>query len=92
MNILTDRKNDLLKRREVVVEITVNKTPSFLEMQQQLSEKLKATSEVIAVKSIKGEFGNSGFNVEAFVYNSEADKKKFEPKVKVKKAAFGEVK
>ena len=89
MNIVTDKKNDLLKRREIIVELSVPKTPSFVEMQQQLSEKLKAASEVIAVKSITGSFGNSSFSIEAFVYASEADKNKFEPKAKVKKAAGG---
>jgi len=89
MNIITDIKNDLLKRREIVVELTLAKTPSFVEMQQQLSEKLKAASEVIAVKSITGGFGNSSFDVEAYVYSSEADKKKFEPKIKIKKDAAG---
>lgn len=89
MKIVTDQKNEFLNRRELVVSVDATQTPSFVEMQKMLSDDLKASSDLVVVKSINSGFGNSTFNIEAYVYQSANDKTKFEPKVKVKKGAAG---
>ena len=85
MNIISDTKNELLRRREVRLDLEVAKTPSLAEVQQQVTDKLKVASDLIAIKSIKSGFGNSIFNIEAFVYTNAEDRKRFEPKQKAGK-------
>ena len=87
MNVISDSKNEHLKRREVRIEVEAEKTPSLVEMQTQVAEKLKAASELVVVKSIRSNFGKNQFQIDAFVYSSVGDKTKFEPKIKVKKDA-----
>jgi ribosomal protein S24E len=89
MNIISDSKNEHLKRREVRIEVEAEKTPSLTEMQTQVAEKLKAASELVVIKSIRSNFGKKQFQVDAFVYSSAEDKTKFEPKIKVKKDSTG---
>ncbi len=91
MNILEKKKNLLLGREEMIFEVEQQKTPSFLEVESMLHDKLKVDKEVIVVKEIKGLFGNKKFRVRAFLYNSSQEKEKIEPKKKEKKKP-GEVK
>lgn len=85
MNILEKKKNLLLGREEIVFEIEQQKTPSFAEVEAMMHDKLKIDKGAIAIKSIKGLFGNKKFKVKAFLYDSVNEKEKIEPKRKAKK-------
>ncbi len=87
MKVISDFKNDLLKRREVKVLVEADSNPGFENAGKQIAEKFKASEEVIAVKGIKSKFGRSTFLISAFIYDSVDDKENIEPKPKVKRAA-----
>lgn len=87
MEIIKDFNNKLLKRRELLVSMKVDKTPSMIEAQDAISAGQKADKELVVVKSIRNSFGTRNFEVEAFVYTSVEQKSKTESKPKVKKAA-----
>ena len=84
MNTMKDFKNTLLKRREVKVLIQAEKNPGFQQAIQIIAQQFKVTEDVIAVKIVKSKFGRDTFLIDAFIYNSPADKLVFEPKPKVK--------
>jgi len=83
--ILEHIKNPLLKREEVKLIVTADKTPTFLDAAKIISDKFKKNEENIAVKNVKGKFGHETFLIAAHLYNSREDKEKIEPKPKVKK-------
>jgi ribosomal protein S24E len=86
MEIIKDFNNKLLKRKELLVGMKVDKTPSMIEAQDAISAGQKAEKELVVVKSIRSGFGTRNFEVEAFVYDSVEQKAKTESKPKVKKA------
>ncbi len=89
MNIIKNFKNDLLSRKELLVEMESVKNPTFEEASAKLSEKLKADGSLLVVQGIRGNFGSNKFHVSALLYNSSEAKEKIERKLKVKKVAGG---
>ena len=85
MNIIEKKKNPLFGREEIVFEIEQQKTPSFAESEELLQNELKLDKNAIAIKQIKGLFGYKRFRVKAFLYDSNEEKQRIEPKKKVKK-------
>jgi len=88
MEILTDKDNFLLKRREVKFVIEADKNPSFEEAGFLIAKDFNAHADHIAVKEVNGKFGRNTFLIKAFIYANKDDKAKFEKK-KEKKAAPG---
>ncbi len=86
MKVITDLKNDLLNRREVVFVMESGSNPGVSGVNKAMVDKYKAHEENIAVKKITSNFGKKEFTVEAFVYNTKKDKEMIERKPKVKKA------
>lgn len=89
MKILNDTKNNLLKRREIIAEVESHGNPGFTNVAKMMAETAKAKEDVIVIKRIGSEFGQSKFTIEALVYDSVEAKTKIEPKPKVKKKAEG---
>jgi len=87
MDILNETKNELLKRREILVALESESNPGLENSKKSLAEKFKAEFDSIAVKHIKNNFGTNEFLIEAFIYESQADKEKIEPRIKPKKKA-----
>ena len=86
MNIVERKEEPLLSRTMVVGEIEFEKaTPAYPEVLQQLSHQLKADEKLIVLRHVYTHFGNKKAKVIAYLYNDEAKKTFFEPKVKVKK-------
>ncbi len=85
MNILSDTRNMLLRRREILAVTESSSTPSSQSVVAALTEKLKVPAEQVVVKSVKGNFGQNKFSIEVFVYDAAADKELIEPKKKVPK-------
>ncbi len=85
MNIIEDKNNDLLGRREVKIIIEAEKTPSFSEATKIVAEQFKSNEENIAVKKIKGRFGKNTFLISANIYKSKEGKDKIEPQKELKK-------
>lgn len=86
MEILTENKNELLKRKEIIASLPSDSNPGFENSKQHISDKFKAQLENIAIKSVRNNFGTNNFLIEAFIYESVKDKERIEPKAKAKKA------
>ncbi len=85
MEIITDFKNNLLNRKEVVFSIDSAKNPGLAKVREDCSKHFNAEADRIAVKKISSNFGSKEFLIEAYIYDSAADKLKVEPKPKPKK-------
>ncbi len=82
LKIIQERENPLFNRKEVVIEIETNITPSKEEAEKLISEKFSVPVENIKIKKVLGKFGLSLFTIEAFIYSSKENKEKMEPKEK----------
>ncbi|HLC31297.1 MAG TPA: hypothetical protein VJK51_01380 [Candidatus Nanoarchaeia archaeon] len=80
-------RNDVLKRKEVVFSIPGGKNPGLAGAAEAVVNQYGAAGDCVVVKKIESGFGDSSFEVEAFVYDSVADKEKIERKPKVKGVA-----
>ncbi|MEM4259273.1 MAG: hypothetical protein QXS38_00735 [Candidatus Pacearchaeota archaeon] len=87
VQIIKDFRNDLLKRREVKLIITADKNPGIQSALKTMSEHFKACEDCIVIKTLKSKFGRNTFLIDAFVYDSAADRGRIEPKKKEKKKA-----
>lgn len=85
MNILEEKKNNLLNRKEIKIIVEAGKNPSFAEAEELIAKEFKAVKENIAVKAIKGKFGRNTFLINAFIYDSIQAKEKLEKKREKKK-------
>ncbi len=85
MKVIKDFRNDLLKRREVKLIINADKNPGMAGASKIMSEHFKACEDCIVIKTLKSKFGRDTFLIDAFVYDSVADKQRIEPKKKEKK-------
>lgn len=87
MKIISDKKNVLLKRREVVCEMECASNPGFAQSTKEIAKETGVSEEVVAIKKIDSSYGTSKFVVSAFLYDSVDEKNKIEPKPKQKKEA-----
>ena len=85
MEVLEEKENFLLDRKEIKIIVDAEKNPSYVEALNLVSEKFKAEKDNVVIKGIKGKFGRDTFLISAFIYKSKEDKEKFEKK-KEKKA------
>lgn len=92
MKVVSDFKNDLLNRREVVFVIESSANPGVIGANKAIVDKFKIHEESVVVKKIMSNFGKKDFMIEAFIYNSKKDKEMIERKAKVKKTVEGGVK
>jgi ribosomal protein S24E len=88
LKITKEHDNVMLKRKEVEASVSFSKsTPSNADVAKALATKMSASEDVVVVKQILGGFGSSSAAIKAYVYASKEQKDKWEPKIKVKKAA-----
>ena len=87
MNILEEKENNLLNRKEVKIIVETAKNPSFQEAENWIAEKFKAEKELIVIKGIKGKFGRNTFLITSFIYKSKEAKEKLEKKKEKKQEA-----
>ena len=80
--IISDVKNPLFKRKEVMVEIESSSSIKKSDAEKIISDKFSATEDSVAVKRISGNFGSKIFHISAFVYDSKELKEQIERKSK----------
>lgn len=90
MNIVTQTKNKLLKRDEITASLVEQSNPGFAKARTLLAEALKVAEERIALRAVRSHFGSNEFTIEAYVYDSVADKERIEPKPKAPKKKGGQ--
>lgn len=86
-SLIEEKNNPLLNRKEVIIQISSNVTPSYVEVEKIISEKFKVPQEVFKIKKIEGKFGTKTFKIFANIYQSKKDKELTEIKSKKEKEA-----
>ncbi|MEM4330631.1 MAG: hypothetical protein QW273_01320 [Candidatus Pacearchaeota archaeon] len=74
LEIIEDKKNPLLKRREILFRIKTKTPPK----KEEVPNLLQVDPSLTAVKNIKCEFGKNEFIGEVFVYDNLEAKEKIE--------------
>ncbi|RMD66116.1 hypothetical protein D6817_04770 [Candidatus Pacearchaeota archaeon] len=87
MKILSDLRNELLKRREIVVSFVSESNPGFANSLKKIVGEFNVPEENVVVRSVRNNFGTREFVVEAFIYDSPQDKERIEPKKKKKESS-----
>lgn len=82
IQIIDEKKNPLFDRKEVILEVESEITPSHSEAEKIISEKFKAPSETFKIKKIHGKFGSKVFQINANIYSSKEEKENIEAKPK----------
>jgi len=90
MKIIKNFRNDLLKRTEIKAVITAGKNPGIADSTKKIADHFKSAEENVVVKDLKSKFGRDTFLIDAYVYDSVADKARIEPKKKEKKKVEGQ--
>lgn len=85
MNVTKEFRNNLLKRKEMVLELEDSSNPGMKKVSSEVAKKLGVSEDCIVVKKLNSGFGSKKFLAEVFVYDSADEKVKIEPKIKVKK-------
>ncbi|MDP2672392.1 MAG: hypothetical protein Q8O84_01105 [Nanoarchaeota archaeon] len=89
--IIDEKKNPLFNRKEIILEVESEITPSHSEAEKIVSEKFKTSSEALKIKKIYGRFGSKTFRINANIYSSKEEKESIEPKSKKEKEAEAKV-
>jgi ribosomal protein S24E len=84
LEIIKEKENPLFGRKEIIGSIETPVTPSKNEVESLIVQKFSTQPEMISLKGIHGKFGSKSFMVNANIYSSSEEKKKAEPKKKVK--------
>jgi len=83
--IISQKEEPLLSRAKVKARITFEQaTPSNKDVKKQAASALKKDENLVVIKKISTKFGSRQAEVDAYVYNSEEDMKRIEPKPKKK--------
>jgi ribosomal protein S24E len=85
MQVLQDRDNKLLNRKEVKVVFESSGNPGKEKAKEVIVSEFKVTPELVKVESVKGKFGRNTFLVNAIVYSSKDAYEKIEGKIPEKK-------
>jgi|SRR3990167_6294411 len=85
IKIIDEKKNPLFNRKEIVLEVKSEITPSHSEAEKIISEKFKTSSEAFKIKKIYGRFGSKSFRINANIYSSKEEKENTEAKSKEEK-------
>ena len=80
-------KNLLLKRSEISLGMKSAVNPGIAGATTFLAEEFKADPECVVIRAVRSSFGSDEFIIEAHIYESVAYKTKFEPRLRIKKAA-----
>ena len=73
MEVKTEKRNDVLKRQELSLEIESETNPTFSDIKKQLAEQFSKSEENVNVYSIKGSFGKNSFLIKADIYDLKED-------------------
>ncbi len=82
--ILNTRRNDLIGREEIILQVHQKPTPSRTELLKLIAE-MNKKPELSIIKQIRQEFGKHECIVKIFCYQDEKRMKKFEPNYALKR-------
>jgi len=78
------KKQELLSREEIIIELDLGKIFSEEEVKKKIKDELKASEELIRIKKIKPSYGSTKVEVLVYLYNNKEVMEKIEPKEKKK--------
>lgn len=78
MEILEQVNNKLLHRKEIVLVVESDSTPTNNGLLDEIAEKFKAKKEDIAIVYIKGKFGTNQFEVFVKIYDNLESRERYE--------------
>lgn len=79
LNIITEKNNDLLGRKELIFNLEFDgATPKTEDVKNEIATASKSKKELVIIKVIKNDYGQTKANGNAYVYNSIEDLKKLE--------------
>jgi ribosomal protein S24E len=89
IKIIEDKKQALFSRKILTAEIDfgARKTPSREEIRKEFSKQIKADSKLLSIRNIATSYGSRKAIVQAYLYPSEAELIKQEPKHIMKRHA-----
>jgi len=90
MEILEEKNNNVLKRKEIKIIVEAGKNPTLDEAVEIVAKEFKAEKDNVVIKQVKGKFGRNTFLISSFIYDSKEDKEAIEPKLKKKAGEEGE--
>jgi ribosomal protein S24E len=85
--IISENKNLLFKRNEVVLEVQAEKVPTLEEAKKLVAEKTSSPEENVKIKKVDSKFGSRTFKIYSNVYESKEEKEAIEFKTKQEKEA-----
>ena len=80
VEVVESRDNPLLSRREIIVKVSAEATPSRKDVKELVAAKTGANPSLIVVKKIGGRSGSHDFFAEVYIYQDENTMKTLEPK------------
>jgi len=87
MNIIEEKQNVLLNRRELKLNVSDLESPPSMDVARKMvSEKFSMPEEQIHINKIAGKFGTKGFTIIANLYNTNSERDKFHLRNKKEKA------
>jgi ribosomal protein S24E len=80
--IIEDKKQPLFSRRQIVAEVDFGegKTPSRPDIRNEVAKALKSDGKLLSVRKIDTAYGYRKATIEAYLYATEAELAKSEPK------------
>jgi ribosomal protein S24E len=76
MKVISDFRNELLKRRELSLSLNFESNPGFDNAKKIVAEEFKSVESLIVVTNVLSKYGSDLFQVKAYVYDTDAARKK----------------
>ena len=79
---MQEKENPLFDRKEIIIEVESDVSPSLREALRAVAEKFQTDEENVKIKKIDARFGSRNFIISANVYKSREEKESLERKSK----------
>lgn len=78
MEIIEEKHNSLLNRKELKFRVTELQSPPSMEnARKMVAEKLSVPQENIHIEKVAGKFGTDDFTITAKIYSASSEREKF---------------
>ena len=86
MELIEEKQNSLLNRKELILNISELESPPSMETAKKMvAEKFSVPEENIHISRIAGKFGSKEFTLLANIYSSNSEREKFHVRKKKQK-------
>ena len=78
LKITQNKRNEVLKRSEIIAEVMQKEVPSKIEITKVLTAQLNTKPEIVIIKKIDSKYGQQKVIIDANVYDKEEEMNKIE--------------